>query len=530
MEHTIQWIQCGKGNEIISMKNYLFYSARMGYTTSCFFSPSECYPEYPFKTESEAISIDNTVYSGVRSVFLYTGLDENHYGQSIWNPLGEYIQPGQNVLIKPNFVMHKNGSSNPHEMESLVTHASVIRAVIDYCLIALKGKGNLVIADSPVKDCNFSLLMENAGYDKLVDFYRHVNAKPMPIFYDLRGPEEEGGKYYQAGKGVLVDLGKDSFFYNSGYDPEKLRIPNYDHRKVSNHHCGKKQEYMINSIVLNADVIISLPKPKTHRKNGYTGALKNTVGISYSKEYLPHHTAGDILSGGDEYKKSNQYRSKQSKLRDRIDINRTQIDQLNRKIEGCQTHCSRLFLRAIRKNKNRILQKRWRNWKKFSRQDDEYTKAFSVTPEDIAKEGAWHGNDTLWRAVLDLNLIVQYADRNGIMHDKPQRKILYLGDMVTSGEGEGPMSPVSKEMHTLLFSDNPVVFDAILVKMMGFDWRKFRVLENAMKRSALFNGKYNDIFVNSNVVEYNDKLANLTFQGYTPFEPAMGWKGFIELK
>lgn len=511
------------------MKNYLLHSDGMKYSTACFFSPTEYYPEYQYEAGPEIELEDNTVYSGIRSIFLHLGLDAEHYGLPSWNPLGEYILPGQNVLIKPNFVMHKNGSSNPEDMESLVTHASVIRSVIDYCLLALKGKGSLVIADSPVKDCDFALLMKNAGYDKLIEFYRRVNAKPMPQFVDLRGPGEEGGQFHQAGEGIIVDLGMKSFFYNSGHDSKKLRIPNYDYRKVANHHYGKKQEYMVNSIVLDADVIISLPKPKTHRKTGYTGALKNFVGVNYSKEYLPHHTAGDIASGGDEYKESNRYRDKQSKLRDKIDINRTQIDKLNRKILCCRTCSSRLLLRGMRKSIYKLYQRRWSVWKDLSRLDDEYTMTLSGTFDDLAREGTWHGNDTLWRSVLDLNLVVQYADKNGIVQDVPQRKILCLGDMVIVGEGEGPLSPTPKQINTLLFSENPVEFDAILTKIMGFDWTKLRVLEHSIKKSALFSGKYDDIIINSNETVYNGKLVDVSFQDYAPFEPAKGWKGFVEL-
>lgn len=57
---------------------------------------------------------------------------------------------------------------------------------------------------------------------------------------------------------------------------------------------------MISSCVMDADVIINVPKPKTHRIAGMTAALKNFVGINVRKEYLPHHTMGDHSTGGDE--------------------------------------------------------------------------------------------------------------------------------------------------------------------------------------------------------------------------------------
>jgi hypothetical protein len=52
---------------------------------------------------------------------------------------------------------------------------------------------------------------------------------------------------------------------------------------------------------LEADVIINLPKPKTHKKTGLTGAIKNLVGLVGDKELLPHHRNGGATDGGDCY-------------------------------------------------------------------------------------------------------------------------------------------------------------------------------------------------------------------------------------
>jgi uncharacterized protein (DUF362 family) len=54
------------------------------------------------------------------------------------------------------------------------------------------------------------------------------------------------------------------------------------------HHPGVHQ-YLVAKEVIEADIIINLPKLKTHRKAGVTCALKNLIGINGNKEYLPHH-------------------------------------------------------------------------------------------------------------------------------------------------------------------------------------------------------------------------------------------------
>ena len=69
--------------------------------------------------------------------------------------------------------------------------------------------------------------------------------------------------------------------------------------------------------------------------------------------------------------------------------------------------------------------------------------------------GAWYGNDTAWRMTLDLNNIIHYSDKNGIIKkDQQIRKNLVLVDGIIGGEGEGPLSPIKVETKSLIFSDN----------------------------------------------------------------------------
>ena len=77
------------------------------YFVSPTFRPTTGYPEYPFE---EIDSGTNAVYDMVRSVFHRMALDEDNYGTADWNPLKTLIEPGNTVLIKPNFVMDHNPS------------------------------------------------------------------------------------------------------------------------------------------------------------------------------------------------------------------------------------------------------------------------------------------------------------------------------------------------------------------------------------------------------------------------------------
>ena len=500
--------------------NFLYYDKGLCYPKAeenPAMHPSACYPEYPFGPSCVS-STPNRVYEALRCMFHEMGLDAAHDGTAEWNPLGKWIHPGQRVVLKPNFVMHQNGSDHPEDLDSLVTHPSVIRCWLDYVYLALKGRGRVVVGDAPVKDCDFRLLMERRGYEALEKFFAQQPEFEVG-FYDFRGPEEEGGQYQEIGHGVRVNLGEKSWFYQCGHDEAKYRIPNYDYRRVVSHHQGRTQEYLINSEILAADVIINLPKPKTHRKNGYTAALKNFVGVNYSKEYLPHHTAGACARGGDEYLSNGAAREFCSRLRLRIDENRLRIDRLHR---GGHT----LLSRVCGKYGSYL----WRLYAKVNAIDHRRMLAQGKSLAEQAREGSHYANDTLWRTVLDLNLAVLYAARDGKLMDTPQRVILHCGDMVVSGEAEGPMAPSPKEQHMLLFAENPVAFDCIVTKIMGFDYQKFRTLAHVVSFAPLFQGQYEALALSSNDARCRGLLGEISFADVErPFLPGKGWLHHVEL-
>src|SRR5437867_1517956 len=119
------------------------------------FHPSERFPEYRFREFSiEA----NTVYAAVRELFKTLLLDRDNYGLKEWNPLGEIISPGNQVVIKPNFVMDHHYTGGDYN--SVVTHGSVIRAIMDYVAIALQGEGQIIIADAPMIDNDFNRIVQ----------------------------------------------------------------------------------------------------------------------------------------------------------------------------------------------------------------------------------------------------------------------------------------------------------------------------------------------------------------------------------
>src|SRR5215813_14965068 len=73
-------------------------------------------------------------------------------------PLGNVIERGAKVVIKPNFVMHEN--SGPWGMPPLLTHQSLVQAVTRAALLA--DPSEVMVGDAPIQGCDFDLLLKNA--------------------------------------------------------------------------------------------------------------------------------------------------------------------------------------------------------------------------------------------------------------------------------------------------------------------------------------------------------------------------------
>ena len=122
------------------------------------FHPGTAYPEYALKN----VGGENLVYDGVRNLLHSLGLDAARYGTPEWNPLGELIRPGDKVVLKPNLIGHAHRYDRS-QWEQVITHGSIVRAVTDYVLLALKGKGEVWIADGPQLDADWNEILAPHG-------------------------------------------------------------------------------------------------------------------------------------------------------------------------------------------------------------------------------------------------------------------------------------------------------------------------------------------------------------------------------
>jgi uncharacterized protein (DUF362 family) len=406
--------------------------------------PGEPFPEYRFGSYAHA----NPVYSAVRQLFASMGLDVRNYGRASWNPLGAIIRPGSRVLVKPNLVFHKHYRQG--SIHWVITDPRLVRAVCDYVLLAIGKEGELVIGDAPLQSADWERLLHNSGLETLPERYRErgyrVELRDFRTMQsvDVRGLKCRPRKLPGDPAGYRrVDLGIES--HHAGRDWRRYRVTNYDPSAMQGHHNDRNHEYLIAGSALDADVVINLPKLKTHRKAGLTGPLKNMVGVNGCKDWLPHHSKGSVASGGDEFAAKSSWKQLSSWIVERE--------------ESSTNSTSKLLWNAFR----RIV---WRTSSPFAL--------------DRTWEGSWHGNDTLWRTIADLNRIVLYADRYGVMQSSPQRTLLTITDAIVAGEGDGPMSPDPVPMGLLMASLHPLASEIAAVKLAQWPVETMKLLQGAV--------------------------------------------------
>lgn len=430
----------------------------------------------PAREFEEAIDLDvksdGAVYNGVRNLLLNMGLDKKNQGTKKWNPFSEFIKAGDKVVIKPNLVLHENKSGDSEDC--MITNVAVIRPIIDYSLKALNGTGELIVGDAPVQDCDFKKVIELFGLKKMIEKYNEAGYKIKLM--DFRKNQNSDLKC------SIVNVGKySSLCQVDGYE-KKYAITNYDLREMHKHHNADKHEYMIPDDILSADVIINVPKPKTHRKAGMTACLKNFVGANSKKEFLPHHRNGSIRTGGDEYPERSALKTAESFLKNYAYTKNPIIDILRKPL--------RLEMKVMKKNR--------------------------------FVEGSWYGNDTIWRTVLDINKIMLYADKDGVLRDKKQRIVFNIADMIVAGEKEGPMMPSRKPTGLLVSGFNQLNVDKTICQIMGFDPQKIKYIPGGY---ALEKYKISD---SEDFKVYDQDGAVRNIEEYNwHFIPTDGWVDYL---
>jgi uncharacterized protein (DUF362 family) len=363
-------------------------------------------------------------------------------------PFGSAIPRGARVIVKPNWVLHEN--RGPWGLDPLVTDPELIKRIVEGVLAA--GPSRVLVGDAPLQGCDLERLLSATGLDRWAaeltsrepsfEGLRDFRRTTCEIRYGVRVARED---QQPEDDFVMFDLGADSLLEPVTDRRGRFRVTQYDPRKMQTTHAPGRHCYLVARAIIEADVVVNVPKLKTHCKAGITGALKNLVGINGNKEYLPHHRVGGSHRGGDCYPGG-------SVLKRAIEV---AMDQSNL--------APAPGTRAFAWNATGDVLGRLAQW----------------MGDEVGVEGAWSGNDTVWRMCLDLNRILSYGRTDGTLAETPQRRVLHVVDAMVAGQGNGPLFAEPLELGLLLGGSNPAAMDWVGAHLLGYDPRRVALAREA---------------------------------------------------
>jgi len=416
-------------------------------------------------------------------------------------PEGPYTR----IVVKPNWVRHETDPRFP--IRALVTDTRLIDAVLQACLAKYPGARSITVGDAPLQTCDWKRLSAQTGLDAMAIRYASV-AGPAVRFLDLR---RERAVERQGFMRVSADQPGDPAGYREvaldaashlepvSADAARFRVSDYDPGEMVSRHGPGRHRYLISASVLDADLVVNLPKMKTHQKAGITGALKNLVGINGDKACLVHHRKG--------------------------------VDEFG----PCSTRLVRLQCRvrdALQKRSPRLFaggRAAWSGIKALARVHTAATREVLTSGRVYVASGSWYGNDTIWRMIYDLNRAARYAPAGGgLLAATPQRDYVAIMDGICAGEGNGPLDPLPVDLGIVTVSDDPFLMDMAAARLMGFDRDRIPQLANCAlfqdERWARFDPRTVSVILDGKRLRGLDALPVLR-----RFLPTPGWQGRIEL-
>lgn len=362
-------------------------------------------------------------------------------------PFGAIVPRGARVLIKPNLVLHQN--EGPGGIDCLVTHASVIRAATEAALQT--DAAEVLVGDAPIQGCDFDALVKTTGLDTWArermaqeprfKGVRDFRRTTCVLVHGVRVAEEN---LQSEDHFTLFDLGRESLLEPISDNQNRFRVAWYDHRLMAKTHHPGVHQYLVAKEVVEADVIINLPKLKTHKKAGVTCALKNLIGINGNKEYLPHHRLGGPKTGGDNYPDDGAVKRALEYVSDRQNVTTSYAG-------GMVWH---LFFALL-------------------------ARASRYRGDRVGMDGSWSGNDTIWRTCLDLNRILLYGRSDGTMSNEMQRRVIHIADAVIAGQGNGPLAPDPLELGLMMGANNAAAMDWVGAQLLAYDPEKIALARHA---------------------------------------------------
>lgn len=418
-----------------------------------------------------------------------------------------HLRP-RRIVLKPNWVLHETDPAFP--IRALVTDARVIEAAALACFEIFPQMESILIGDCPLQFADWPQMCRQSGLTEVIARLAKLSSGKI-VFRDLRKEvfARVEGTFLQASdtehgdpRGYrVVSLGERSHLEPISDQAGRFAVNDYSAAVTNSNHQRGKHSYFVSQSVLDADLFINLPKWKTHSKSGITCGLKNLVGINGDKAYLPHFRRGAPQWGGDEYGDENRWLYwAQTTLREKLQKR------------------SRLAFKLLKPG--------WELIKKVRGIETRFTDPAAASKNFYIAGGAWHGNETIWRMIYDLNLVIQCADAEGRLQSTPQRNYFCIVDGLISGEGNGPLQPLPRDTDWLLFGDDPFAVDVALAHFMGFAVEKIPVLAHRRQFAGVKWGQFELAELQADFDGHQTRIVDspVNFK----FVPPPGWRNHIE--
>jgi uncharacterized protein (DUF362 family) len=443
--------------------------------------------------------MENKVF--IRNVNEY---DEELIYLSLEDRLFDPVKTAKKIVLKPNWVRDAH-LERPGHWDYVITHPAIITAVLRKVLELMPSDGRVSIIDGPEFSSSFEKIL---SYYPVTRWKESALAKNIEIeIIDLRDEiwEDDGHVVTKRSKNqgdfrgsTQSDLLRESSeFWGHVKSKQGYYGADSNISETNKAHNGINNLYRVSRTVIECDVFINLPKLKTHKKAGITCCLKNLVGINTYRNFLPHCSLGIKEEGGDQF----------------------YLSGTKQRIEGKLMPLIHQYIRT-----SPFLSKGFSPFMRLGK------KIFGNNIETI-RGGAWYGNDTIWRMILDINKVLFYANPDGMLRSgeiQYRKKYIAIVDAILCGEGNGPKIPDPKRLNYLIQGSNPAVVDAVCSELMGFDYHKIPVIKNAFRilRLPIVNCSEDDIL--ANFVEGGFGIQDIPYERKALFVASNGWINHIE--
>ncbi len=380
------------------------------------------FKSYPsFKNISGFEREQSDVYSLVEKALMLSN------PQNPENPFTNLISPGDTVVIKPNW-------STQAIFPIPVTHTSTIYPIAEYAIKA--GAKTVRFVEGPMS------IYPNQKY---FWGYNFINVYNMVDYLSQKYPQVKI-EFQDANDDHFfwVDVDKESEFYG------KYDITDLDHDghrgfennpffnvADANNYNPKKYKIAIYAIArsyLDSDVVINVPKLKTHNYIGITIALKNLMGLNLRT--TSHFLSPEALEF---YQHQENYKNfRESNSRD-------VPHHFSHKAQKKYNPTNRMYF-----------------------------------------------NDVLWRSLADLNKIILYADKKGRMTNIKQRNYFNVVDGIYGSEKNGPTCTDLTKPHVIVAGVDQVKVDAVCCRIMDWDPKMVPLVKNVDRITKLPVGNMKD--------------------------------------